>query len=68
MYLDNVNTVGHGKNAPFDRSSSHSARDSSYYLLGDSDILENIVDLMTESKLCKMYVLRTNDLLQRQQG
>ena len=53
------------KKNPFDKSSSHSARDSSYYLLGDSEILENLVDLMTESKLCKIYLLRTNGLLQR---
>ena len=43
---DNGNTINDSNSTAFDKPVSFVTRDSYYYLLLDSDILENIVDLM----------------------
>ena len=40
----------------FDRSNFYAERDSSYYLLLDADILENIIDLIQENVLQKLVL------------
>ena len=43
---DNGNTINDNNNTVFDKPSLFVTRDSYYYLLLDSDILENTVDLI----------------------
>ena len=58
---DNGNTINDSNNAAFDEPKFFVTRDSYYYLLLDSDILEKIVDLIHKvgsgiylAKLCYM--------------
>ena len=44
--LDNGNTINGSNNTTFDKPIFYVRRDSYYYLLLDSDILENIVNLI----------------------
>ena len=43
---DNGNTINDIKNTAFNKPSFFVSKDSYYYLLLDSDVLENIVDLI----------------------
>ena len=44
MQIDNADTINDSNHTTFDKSSFHKENDSYYYLLLDTDILENIVD------------------------
>ena len=46
MQIVNVNTINDGDNTTFNKSSLYEESDFSYYLPLDSDILENIIDLI----------------------
>ena len=48
---DNSNTINESNNTAFDKPSIFVTRDSYYYLVQDSDILENIVDLIHKEGL-----------------
>ena len=67
--LDNscVDYSNHNENV-FDRSNFYAERDSSYYLLLDSDILENITDLTGKypTEACTGIVIYYNDFSSKQ--